>query len=121
MEPRNPHFAGADVVIGTEGRVAAPQRPGVRDPAGGQRAGHVHEGSPGTWEAPPPPRHLPAGGYRVTNSRPAAGAPGGHGNETRVRPWYRQAKVTKRGGTGGRESERLILPMTRGNRPEGPR
>src|SRR3954452_13866851 len=34
MEPRNIVIAGADVVIGTEGRVAAPQWPGVRDPAG---------------------------------------------------------------------------------------
>ena len=57
----------------------------------------------------------------MTNSRPAAGAPGGRGSETRVRPGYRQAKATKRGGTGGGESERLIVPTTRGNRPEGPR
>jgi hypothetical protein len=64
---------------------------------------------------------LPGWRYRVTNSRPVAGAPGGPGNETRVRLWYRQAKETKRGGTGGGESERLILPVTRGNRPEGPR
>jgi hypothetical protein len=63
----------------------------------------------------------PGGRHRVTNSRPVAGAPGGHGNELRVQPWYRQAKATKCGGTGGRESERLILPVTRGNRPEGPR
>ena len=63
----------------------------------------------------------PGWGDRVTNSRPAAGASGGRGSETRVRPWYRQAKATKRGGTGGRESERLVLPATRGNRPEGPR
>src|SRR5262245_12019374 len=63
----------------------------------------------------------PGRSYRVTNSRPVAGAPGGHGNEMRVRPWYRPAKATKRGGTGGRESERLVLPTTRGNRPEGPR
>ncbi|MDB5351303.1 MAG: hypothetical protein JWN86_2550 [Planctomycetota bacterium] len=77
-------------------------------------------GSPGTWEAPSPPRQIPAGG-RVTNSRLVAGAPGGHGSETRVRPWYRQAKATRRGGMGGRESERFIVPMTRGNRPEGPR
>ena len=63
----------------------------------------------------------PGRSYRVTNSRPAAGAPDGPGNEPRVRPWYRQAKATKRGGTGGRESERPILPVTRGNRPEGPR
>ena len=57
----------------------------------------------------------------MTNSRPVAGALDGHGSETRVQPWYRQAKATKRGGTGGGESERLILPATRGNRPEGPR
>ena len=57
----------------------------------------------------------------MTNSRPVADAPGGHGNETRVQPGYRQAKATKRGGTGDGESERLILPWTRGNRPEGPR
>ena len=63
----------------------------------------------------------PGGRYRVTNSRPVAGASGGHGNETRMRPGYRQAKATKRGGTGDGESERPIVPSTRGNRPEGPR
>jgi hypothetical protein len=63
----------------------------------------------------------PGRSYRVTNSRPVTGAPGSHGNETRVQPWYRQPKATKCGGTGGRESERLILPVTRGNRPAGPR
>ena len=63
----------------------------------------------------------PGGRYRVTNSRLVVGAPGGHGNETRVQPWYRQAKATKRGGKDGRESERFKVPVTRGNRPEGPR
>jgi hypothetical protein len=63
----------------------------------------------------------PGGRYRVTNSRLVVGAPGDHGNETRVQPWYRQAKATKCGGRGGRESERLILPVTWGNRAEGPR
>ena len=63
----------------------------------------------------------PGGRYRVTNSRPVAGASGDHGSETRVQPGYRQAKATKRGGTGDGESERPILPATRGNRPEGPR
>jgi len=38
-----------------------------------------------------------------------------------VRPRYRQAKETKRGGRGGGESERRIVPWKRGNRPEGPR
>jgi hypothetical protein len=57
----------------------------------------------------------------VTNSRPATDAPGDGGNKTRVQPGYRQAKATKCGGTGGGESERPILLVTRGNRPEGPR
>ena len=64
---------------------------------------------------------LPGWSYRVTNSRPAVGAPDVRGSEIRARPWYRQAKATKRGGTGDGESERLVLPAKRGNRPEGPR
>jgi hypothetical protein len=50
-----------------------------------------------------------------------ADAPGGRGSEQRVRPGYRRAKATKRGGTGGGESERRIVPLRRGNRPSGPR
>ena len=57
----------------------------------------------------------------MTNSRPVAGASAGRGNETRMRPGYRQAKATKRGGTGDGDSEHLIVPVKRGNRPEGPR
>ena len=112
--------AGADVLKATEGRVAAPQWPGVRDPAG------VREQDTFTRvpQEPGRPSRLlgkPRREHRVTNSRPAAGALGDRGSEPRVRPGYRQAKATKRGGTGDRESERLILPWTRGNRPEGPR
>jgi hypothetical protein len=47
--------------------------------------------------------------------------PSATGAKPRMRPGYRQAKATKRGGTGDGESERLILPAKRGNRPEGPR
>ena len=57
----------------------------------------------------------------MTNSRPVTGASGDHGSETRMRPGYRQAKATKRGGTGDGASERRIVPWKRGNRPEGPR
>ena len=120
MSPEIDIIAGADVVHSTEGRVAAPQWPGVRDPAG------VEEQGPLTGVLQEPGRPLRLLGksrreHRVTNSRPAAGAPGGHGSEPRVRPGYRQAKATERGGTGDGESERPILPWTRGNRPEGPR
>ena len=79
------------------------------------------EDHPGTWEALPSSRQFPGGRYRVTNSRLVAGASDGHGNETRTRPGYRQAKETKRGGRGGGDSGRRIVPWKRGNRPEGPR
>ncbi|MDQ1517042.1 MAG: hypothetical protein QOE80_2872 [Actinomycetota bacterium] len=92
------------------------------------RLGPAGVGEQGTFtEAPRDPgrpRHLlgkPRREHRVTNSRPAAGAPGGRGSEPRVRPGYRQAKATKCGGTGGWESERRVVPGKRGNRPEGPR
>ena len=57
----------------------------------------------------------------MTNSRLAADASDGRGNETRMRPGYRRAKETKRGGMGGGDSERRIVPWKRGNRPQGPR
>lgn len=47
------------------------------------------------------------------SARPRTGA-----NE-RAQQRYRQAKVTKCGGMDGRESERLVLPMKLGNRPDG--
>jgi hypothetical protein len=65
-------------------------------------------------------------------SVPIARAGGGRQNQLRVKPqppvlgcgdkqgterWYRQAKATKCGETGGRESERPIVSPKRGNRP----
>ena len=38
------------------------------------------------------------------------------GAKPQVLGWYRHAKATKRGGMGGEESERLIVPAKRGNR-----
>src|SRR5512135_2882626 len=87
----------------------------------GSESGARSQGSPRNLGGPVVFSVSPGRRYRVTNSRPVAGAPGDHGSETRARPGYRPAKATKRGGTGGGESERLILPATRGNRPEGPR
>jgi hypothetical protein len=120
LSPEIDIIAGADVVYLTEGRVAAPQWPGARGPAGVGEQGTFTE----VPQEPGRPLHLLGEfrrEHRVTNSRPAAGAPGGRGSEPRVRPGYRPAKATKRGGTGGGESERRIVPLKRGNRPEGPR
>jgi RNA-directed DNA polymerase len=60
--------------------------------------------------------------HRLTNSRMILGlASWAVGDEPRTHRWYRQAKETKCGETVGGESERLIVPSSRGNRPEGPR
>src|SRR5262249_32463 len=75
-------FAGADVVKGTEGRVAGPQWPGVRDPAG-VREQDTFTGVP---QEPGRPRRL------HDKSRPEL--PGDQlqalGRRTR-RPWERKA------------------------------
>jgi hypothetical protein len=39
------------------------------------------------------------------------------GDEQGTQRWYRQAKATKCGEMGGRESERLVVSPKRGNRP----
>ena len=39
------------------------------------------------------------------------------GDESGTKRWYRQAKETKCGEMGGKESERLVVSMKRGNRP----
>src|SRR5262245_57455235 len=38
----------------------------------------------------------------------------------RTQGWYRQTKATKCGETGGRESERPVVPRKPGNHSEGP-
>jgi len=41
----------------------------------------------------------------------------GWGDKQGTKRWYRPAKATKCGETGGRESERLIVSLKQGNRP----
>src|SRR5271166_3968272 len=42
------------------------------------------------------------------------------GDEPRTHRWYRQAKETKCGEKGGKESERLVVPLSQGNHPRDP-
>jgi hypothetical protein len=57
----------------------------------------------------------------MTNSRMIHGpASRAVGDEQGAQEWYRQAKETKRGETGGGESQCLIVPLNQGNQPEGP-
>src|SRR3954468_9101847 len=72
MSPEIDIIAGADVVHSTEGRVAAPQWPGVRDLAGVEEQGTLT----GVLQEPGRPLRLLGNSrreHRVTNSRPAAG------------------------------------------------
>ena len=56
---------------------------------------------------------------RFTNSRTIHGpASRAVGDEHGAHERYRRAKETERGETEGGESERLIVPRSRGNRPE---
>jgi hypothetical protein len=86
---------------------------------GSENMANGHEGSPGTWETLPSPSECRLE-TRLTNSRkipdPASGA---GGDERRTHRWYRQAKTTKCGEKGGRESECLIVPLKRGNHTAG--
>ena len=90
-------------------------------PPGSENMANDHEGSPGTWETlPSPSKCRPE--TRLTNSRwihgPVSWAVG---DERGTQRWYRQAKETKCGERDVRESQRLIVPSSRGNHPEGPR
>src|SRR5947209_18206468 len=60
-------------------------------------------------------------GNRNTNSPEPTAVRPGRWEQTGRKRRYRQAKATKRGETGGRGSERLIVPRRRGNWPKGPR
>ena len=57
----------------------------------------------------------------MTNSRMKPGDIASEARRTNsgTRRGYRGAKETKRGETNGRESERLIVPSSQGNPPEG--
>ena len=101
-----------------KGRKAASRRrnwPGVRDPAGVREQDTLTR----VPQEPGRPRRL-HGTSRLELPGDQLQARG-PANETRVQPWYRSAKATKRGGMGDGESERRIVPGKRGNRPEGPR
>ncbi len=90
-------------------------------PPGSENMANDHEGSPGTWETlPSPSKCRPE--TRLTNSRWSHGPVSwAVGDERGTQRWYRQAKETKCGERDVRESQRLRVPSSRGNHPEGPR
>lgn len=77
----------------------------------------MYRGCPGTWEASPSPSKetaRDAGRAKSQASRPQHTRREG---ANRCAGWYRRAEETKRGGMEGEESERLVVPRKRGNRP----
>jgi hypothetical protein len=71
----------------------------------------------GTWETLSSPSKI-AGGSPVDQLQDEPQLSPRLWGRTGDTRWYRQAKETKCGETDGRESERLIVPMSRGNHPE---
>ena len=76
---------------------------------------------PGTWETLSFPSSQAAGDTAYQLQIDPRLRVRGRGDEPRTQRWYRQAKETKRGEMGGRESQHLRVPLKRGNQPEGPR
>ncbi len=122
IEPRNVDNVGADAVSVAEGRADAPLCQ-VRRSHRGLRAGHVHMGVPQELGRPDRfhgrssgqsgrPVHGPRaqGGLRALSSLGANEQGAARGLQGR-----RQQAL----GTNGRESERLVVPVKRGNRPDG--
>ena len=122
IEPRN--------VLVVSPRLGRPRGPSQALATPGPTSVPGHTGVEGTWRMiMRVPRELgrPCRLHRhcrletrLTNSRSIPGsASGAEGDDQRTHRWYRQTKGTKCGEKGGRESERLILPSSRGNHPKG--
>jgi hypothetical protein len=71
----------------------------------------------GTWETLPSPSSS-AGWSPAYQLQEIHSQVPGYGDEPGTTRWYRQAKETKCGERDGRESERLVVPTSRGNYPE---
>jgi hypothetical protein len=88
---------------------------------GSENRANDHKGSPGNLGDPVvsivPAGRSPAYQLQADLQLPVPSC----GDEPGTKRWYRQAKETKRGEMVGRESQCPIVPMKRGNQPEGPR
>jgi hypothetical protein len=58
--------------------------------------------------------------HRLTNSRLIHSSVPSWWGRTGDERWYRQAKETKCGEMDGKESERLVVPLSQGNHPRDP-
>ena len=121
IEPRNLLLAGATVVDTSGGR--AERRNGLAyfGPTGVQEQGAGTRGSLGNLRDPAVSVVTAGLESRLTNSRLIHSSVPSWWGRTGDERWYRQAKETKCGEMSGRESERSIVTLRRGNLTEGPR
>jgi len=121
IEPRNLLLAGATVVDTSGGRAEAPQWPGVLRSYRGPRTGRRDTRVAREPERPCRLRRdcrLGVPAYQLQVDPQLCPELVGRTGDER---WYRQAKATKCGEMSGRESERSIVTLRRGNLTEGPR
>src|ERR1700731_4343568 len=93
MEPRKRVIVGADVVKIAEGSTDAPRWPGAEVPPGSESRACTQWGSPGTWEALPPPQR-----------------PGTRGDREQENPWPAVEALGRRRERKEERSERAVPP-----------
>ena len=120
LSPDTIESAGADAVDNAEGSITTPNKARCRWSRRGPRTSPRVKGLPrnlgdpvvstetaGPWEPDPIP-DLRTAALRAVRGKNRSGR------------WYLQAKATKCGGMGGGESERSVVPRSRGTHPRGP-
>jgi len=113
--------AEVDAVLPAEGNILAWNSKSARVPPGSKSRACRHWGSPGTWEVLSSPlKGIRSGRAGDLFLMPSLGStPPGKGAKKRVLKRYPKVKATKPEEKGGRESERSVVLMKQGNRPEG--
>ncbi len=92
-----------------------------RDFTGVRERGMRARGMPRNLGGPVVSAQKSRSGNRVTKPKTQAGGLPSPGSDQRAHARYGQAKETKCGRRGGRESEHRVVPVKRGNSPRGPR
>jgi len=114
MEPRKRYRRGEPSVLQCGGPCCCPVKAWDSGPAGVGELGIGARGFPRNLGDPTVSTDMRRGAAAAKAPGPAAGV-GPRGSEHRRTSGNRQAKETKAGGKGGRESERLVVPWKPGN------
>jgi len=120
IEPRN--LCSREPPLLTQAGAAPRRHNGLASfgPTGVQEQGAGTRGSLGNLRDPAVSTDISGSGTGIPTPR-APGCASRPVGANRTQGWYRQVKATKRGERDGRESERPIVTLRRGNSTEGPR